>query len=35
MSTWNSEQEARERIKALVTQYYHDFKEDRKPFEPG
>ena len=35
MSTWNSEQEARERIKALVTQYYHEFKEDRKPFEPG
>lgn len=35
MSTWNSEQEAREQIKALVAQYYHDFKEEKKPFAPG
>ena len=35
MSAWKNEQEAREQIKALVAQYYHDFKEDRKPFEPG
>ena len=26
MKRWNSEQEAREEIKALVAEYYHDFK---------
>ena len=26
MSKWNSEAEAREQIKALVADYYHDFK---------
>lgn len=35
MSTWSNEQEAREQIKALVAQYYHDFKEEKKPFVPG
>ncbi len=35
MSTWNSESEAREQIKALVAQYYHDFKRNDKPFAPG
>ena len=35
MSTWNSESEAREQIKALVAQYYHDFKRNNKPFAPG
>lgn len=35
MSSWQSEQEAREQIKALVAQYYHDFKEEKKPFAPG
>lgn len=29
MSRWSSEQEAREELKALVTEYYHDFKEKR------
>lgn len=32
---WNSEEEAREQIKSLVADYYHQFKEDRKPFQPG
>ena len=27
MTTWKNEEEAREQIKALVTGYYHDFKE--------
>ena len=35
MALWNNEEEAREQIKALVAEYYHDFKENRKPFEPG
>ena len=35
MSNWNSEDEAREQIKALVAQYYKDFKEPKKAFEPG
>lgn len=37
MSTWKNEEEAREKIKGLVAEYYHDFKEsnDKKPFEPG
>ncbi|WP_312612958.1 lipopolysaccharide biosynthesis protein RfbH [Oscillibacter sp.] len=35
MSTWNTEAEAREQIKALVTDYYHDFKEKKEPFAPG
>ena len=32
---WKNESEAREQIKALVAQYYHDFKEEKKPFAPG
>ena len=28
MATWKNEEEAREQIKALVTEYYHDFKEN-------
>lgn len=35
MKNWNSEAEAREQIKALVTDYYHDFKEKKEPFAPG
>ncbi|MBQ6794526.1 MAG: lipopolysaccharide biosynthesis protein RfbH [Clostridia bacterium] len=35
MKNWNSEQEARERIKALVSEYYHDFKEKKDPFKEG
>lgn len=37
MAHWNSETEAREQIKSLVAEYYHDFKkpEQEKPFSPG
>ena len=30
-----TEQEAREEIKGLVAEYYHQYKEQKKPFEPG
>lgn len=32
---WNSEAEAREEIKALVAEYYHQFKERKSEFHPG
>ena len=32
---WNNEAEAREQIKAMVAQYYHDFKEKKEDFKPG
>lgn len=35
MTQWSSELEAREKIKELVTQYYHDFKEKKDSFKPG
>lgn len=35
MANWSTEQQAREQIKALVTEYYHDFKENKKSFAPG
>ena len=35
MSDWKNEAEAREQIKALVSEYYHDFKEKKEPFKPG
>ncbi|MBR2556155.1 MAG: lipopolysaccharide biosynthesis protein RfbH [Aeriscardovia sp.] len=35
MSNWNNEAEAREQIKALVADYYRDFKEKREPFKAG
>lgn len=35
MAIWKNEEEARGQIKALVAQYYHDFKEEKKAFEPG
>lgn len=35
MAEWNNEAEAREQIKSLVAQYYHDFKEKKEPFKPG
>lgn len=35
MSNWNSEEEARKQIKALVENYYHDFKEKNTEFKPG
>lgn len=35
MSKWNNEIEAREEILSLVTEYYKDFKANKKEFEPG
>ena len=35
MSNWTTEAEAREQIKALVAEYYHDFKEKKEPFNVG
>lgn len=35
MAKWKSENEARENIKNLVAEYYHEFKEGKKEFEPG
>ena len=35
MSKWNSEQEARQEILDLVASYYHEYKENRKDFQPG
>jgi len=35
MADWNNEMEAREKIKALVAEYYHDFKENKEEFRPG
>lgn len=35
MKRWNSEAEAREEIKNLVTDFYHQFKEKKKNFIPG
>lgn len=35
MSNWNNEAQAREEIKALVAEYYHQFKENKTKFQPG
>ena len=35
MANWHSEEEARAQIKALVADYYHDFKEKKAPFQEG
>jgi len=35
MSNQKNEQQAREQIKNLVAEYYHNFKEPKKPFEEG
>lgn len=35
MGRWNSEQEAREEIKALISAFYHDYKEKKEDFKPG
>lgn len=35
MARWNSEQEAREDIKGLVSEYYAQFMMDKKPFTEG
>lgn len=35
MARWDSEQEAREEIKGLVSEYYAQFMMDKKPFSEG
>ncbi len=35
MKNWTNELEAREQIKSLVAEYYHDFKEKKDSFIPG
>ena len=35
MSEWKNEEEARNQIKKMVTEYYHHFKEKKEPFKPG
>lgn len=35
MMYWTTEPEARAQIKALVTEYYRDFKQNKAPFAPG
>ena len=35
MANWKNEAEAREQIKELVADYYHDFKEKKESFKPG
>ncbi len=35
MQLWKSEEEARQQIKDMVSDYYHDFKESKRDFEPG
>lgn len=35
MGRWSCEAEAREQIKELVAEYYHDFKKTRNDFKPG
>ncbi len=35
MAKWNNEAEARDQIKALVADYYHDFMEKKETFKEG
>ena len=35
MMKWKNETEAREQIKEMVAQYYHDFKENKEGYKPG
>ena len=35
MSNWQNEAEAREQIKALVSEYYQTFKKEKDDFKPG
>lgn len=35
MAKWNSETEARDQIKQMVGEYYHEFKEKKEPFHSG
>ena len=30
---WKNEAEAREQIKEMVAEYYHDFKEKKTPYQ--
>lgn len=32
---WENEEQARREIKKLVADYYHEYKENKKPFQPG
>jgi dTDP-4-amino-4,6-dideoxygalactose transaminase len=35
MKKWQDEKQAREEIKALVSEYYHEFKENKKEYKEG
>ena len=35
MTKWKNEEQAREQIKALVAEYYHEFKEKKEPYKDG
>ena len=35
MSRWVNEQAARQEILSLVSDYYHTYKEEKEPFQPG
>ena len=35
MTKWQNEQAARQEILALVSEYYHAYKEQKEPFQPG
>ena len=35
MSRWENEQAARQEILSLVSDYYHTYKEEKEPFQPG
>lgn len=35
MTLWKSEEEARNQIKVLVSEYYHQFKENKTPYTKG
>ncbi len=35
MASWTNEKEARAQIRALVAEYYHDFKEKKAPYREG
>lgn len=35
MAIWKNEAEARQQIKELVSEYYHEYKEKKEPFQEG
>ena len=35
MSRWENEQAARQEILSLVSDYYHAYKKQEAPFQPG